>query len=205
MTTHEEKNTKSGLATAGLVLGIIGVCTSFIPIINNLSFIMGIIAVIFGLIAGKKAGKEKVVSTIILGVLTIVFTINAQQELSNSLNDAFSEFNQEMDEMSGNSTEKILENNADVSLGTFQVSNTGYFTESKLDVKVKNKSLEKKSFSIHIEAVDSNGLRIAEDYVYASDLGAGQTQNFETFNLVSSDKINSLKNATFKIVEISMY
>ena len=32
-----EENKKSGLGTAGLVLGIIGVCTSFIPIINNLS------------------------------------------------------------------------------------------------------------------------------------------------------------------------
>ena len=26
---------KSGLATAGLVLGIIGICISFIPIVNN--------------------------------------------------------------------------------------------------------------------------------------------------------------------------
>ena len=57
MSNHEEKNTKSGIATAGLVLGIIGVCTSFMPIINNLSFVMGIIAVILGLIAIKKAGK----------------------------------------------------------------------------------------------------------------------------------------------------
>jgi len=70
---------------------------------------------------------------------------------------------------------------------------------------VKNKSLEKKSFSIHIEAVDSNGSRIADDYVYVNDLGAEQTQNFEAFNFVDSDKVNSLKNATFKIVEISMY
>jgi len=205
MSNHEEKNTKRGIATAGLVLGIIGVCTSFMPIINNLSFIMGIIAVIFGLIAVKKAGKGKIVATIILGVLAIVFTINAQQELSNSIDEAFSEFNQDMDEISGNSTEKILENDAEVVFGTFQVSNTGYFTETKLDVKVKNKSLEKKSFSIHIEAVDSNGSRIADDYVYVNDLGAEQTQNFEAFNFVDSDKVNSLKNATFKIVEISMY
>ena len=31
----EVMSKSSGFATAGLVLGIIGVCTSFIPIINN--------------------------------------------------------------------------------------------------------------------------------------------------------------------------
>lgn len=34
-----ENTKKSGFATAGIVLGIIGICTSFIPIINNLSFL----------------------------------------------------------------------------------------------------------------------------------------------------------------------
>ena len=205
MGNHGEGNQKSGISTAGLVLGIVGVCTSFMPIINNLSFVMGIIAIVFGLIAIKKAGKGKVIATIILGVLAIILTINAQQALTEGLNDAFNEINQGLDEMNGNKTEEILANNVDVTLGKFQVSNNGYFTETKLVVKVKNKSSEKKSFSIHIEAVDSNGSRIDEDYVYANDLGAGQSQNFDTFNLVSSDKINSLKKATFKIVEVTMY
>ena len=40
---------KSGFATAGLVLGIIGICLSFIPILNNASFFLGVLAVIFGL------------------------------------------------------------------------------------------------------------------------------------------------------------
>lgn len=58
MGTHSETQ-KSGLCTAGLVLGIVGVCTSFIPIINNLSFFMGVIAIIFGLVSIKKQVKEK--------------------------------------------------------------------------------------------------------------------------------------------------
>ena len=54
-----ENSQKSGFATSSLVLSIVGVCTSFIPIINNLSFIIGILAIIFGIIAlTKKAGKE---------------------------------------------------------------------------------------------------------------------------------------------------
>lgn len=200
-----EEKKKSGLTTAGLVLGIIGVCTSFIPLINNLSFIMGILAVIFGIVTVKKAEKAKVIATIILGVLAVYFTINAQQNLADDINDAFNGFSEEMNEISGNNTEKILANNVDVTIGDFEVSNDGYFTNSKLIVTVKNKSSEKKSFSIHIEAVDINGARIDEDYVYVSDLGVGQSQSFDTFNLVSSDKVNSLKKATFNIVEVSMH
>ena len=53
---------KSGFATAGLVLGIIGICLSFIPILNNASFFLGVLAVIFGLISLiKKASKGKAI------------------------------------------------------------------------------------------------------------------------------------------------
>lgn len=200
-----EEKKKSGFATAGLVLGIIGVCTSFIPIVNNLSFIMGILAIIFGIIAIKKAGKAKVIVTIILGVLAIYLTYTAQQDLVDGINDAVNDFNQEMDAISGNSTEEILANNVDVNIGEFVVKNNGYYDDTKLTVTVKNKSTERKNFSIHIEAIDENGARIDEDYVYANDLGAGQSQDFETFNLISSDKIKLLKKATFRIVEVSMY
>ena len=34
---------------------------------------------------------------------------------------------------------------------------------------------------------------------------AGQSQSFDIFTYVSSDKLNAMQNATFKIVEASMY
>lgn len=198
---------KSGLGTAGLVLGIIGICTSFIPIINNLSFVMGILAVIFGIIAlVKKDSKGKTITTIIIGILAIVITLNAQKTLSDSLNEAIDTFNSDMDTMSGNKTEEVLANNVDVTIGDFQVIKGQYgMTDTKLKVNVKNKSSESKTFSIQIEAVDSNGSRINQDTIYASNLNAGQSQDFEIFNYVSSDKVEAMKNATFKIVEVSMY
>ena len=115
-----ENTKKSGFATAGLVLGIVGICTSFIPIINNLSFVMGIIAIVFGIIALiKKAGKGKTIAAIILGILTIVITLNAQKDVSDSLNEVSSD----LDKMAGNSTEEILANDVDVILGDFEVEN----------------------------------------------------------------------------------
>ena len=60
MGNHGMQETRSGFGIASLVLGIIGICTSFIPIINNLSFIMGILAFIFAIISlVKKSWKRK--------------------------------------------------------------------------------------------------------------------------------------------------
>ena len=201
MASHAETN-KTGFGTASLVLGIIGICTSFIPIINNLSFVMGILSVVFGIIAfAKKDRKGKVVISIILGILAVVITLNSQKALSDSL-DAVSK---ELDKATGGSTEEILKNDVEVSLGNFEITKGQYSTDTKLVVTVKNKTSETKSFTIQVEAVDTNGSRINQDYVYANNLTAGQSQDIEIFNYVTSDKLEAMKNATFNIVEASMY
>lgn len=194
---------KSGFATASLVLGILGVCTSFIPIVNNASFVLGLIGAILGIIAlVKKASKGQAVAGIILCALAIVITISSQKSLSESLDAA----SKELDKISGNSTEEVLKNDVDVTLGNFEVNEGEYgLTETQLKVNVKNKTSETKSFNIQIEAVDSNGTRIATDYIYANSLTAGQNQEFKVFEYVESEKIDAMKNATFQIVEASVY
>lgn len=194
---------KSGFGTASLVLGIIGVCTSFIPIINNISFVLGLIGAIFAIISLiRKASKGQAIAGVVLCVLAVVITINSQKALSDSLNEVSADLNK----ATGASTEEVLKNDANVELGKFKVTKDSYgITDTKLTVKVTNKTSEKKSFNFHIEAVDANGVRINEDYVYANDLGAGQSQNFDIFTLVTSDKVDAMKKATFKIVEASMY
>ena len=199
--SHSETQ-KSSLCTAGLVLGIVGVCTSFIPIINNLSFFLGVLAVIFGLISIKKANKGKMIATVILGILAIVITLSAQQSLSDSL-DAISE---DLDTASGENTEQVLANDVDITLGNFEVTTDEYgLNNTKLTVSVTNRTDENRSFNIQIEAVDANGNRINQDYIYANNLTAGQSQNFDIFEYVSSDQIETMQNATFNIVEVSTY
>lgn len=202
MVNHEEAN-KSGFATASLVLGIIGICTSFIPIINNLSAILGLIAIVFSIVAlAKKASKGMAIAGIIISVLAIVITINTQKALSEGLD----EVSTNLDKATGSSTEEVLKNDVDVSLGDLEVEKGQYgMTDTKLLVHVKNKTSETKSFNIQVEAVDSTGARINQDYVYANNLGAGQEQDFEIFTYISSDKLEAMQNATFKIVEASMY
>lgn len=194
---------KNGLATASLVLGIIGICTSFIPIINNVSFVLGLIGSLFSIVAlVKKASKGQAIAGIILCILAIIITLNSQKALSDSLN----KVSVDLDKATGASTEEILANDVNVELGDFKVTKGSYgITSTKLTVKLTNKTKEKNSFSLHIEAIDSSGARIDDDYVYASDLSAGQSQSFDIFSYVSSDKLNAMKNATFRIAEASMY
>ncbi|MCI8486333.1 MAG: DUF4190 domain-containing protein [Clostridia bacterium] len=197
-----EQTKKSGFSTAGLVLGIIGICTSIIPIVNNLSFIMGILAFIFGAVAlAKKAGRGKAIAGIILGILTVVVTINMQRIWS----DALDTVSDNLDKATGSKTEQVLQNELDVEIGKFEVDNKNYITTTKLKVKVTNKTTETKSFSVKIEAVDNDGTRIDEDTIYINDLKSGQSQNVEGFNLVTSDKAKQLKNAKFEILEVSAY
>lgn len=193
---------KSGLATAGLVLGIVGICTSFIPIINNASFVLGILSVIFGIISlVKKASKGKAIAALILGVLAVVITLSLQSSWS----DSFDELSNDLDNMSGENTEEVLKN-AEVNIGKFEIVTDEYgFTETKLTVKVTNKTDKKKSFDFEIEAVASDGSRIDIDYIYANDLAAGQSQSFDLFEYVEDEKLQDMKSATFKIIEASMY
>ena len=199
---ENSEKTKSGLCTAGLVLGIIGLCTSFVPIINNASFFMGVIAIIFGLLSIKKASKSKLFVTVIVGILAIAITLSVQKSASDSL-DALSD---DLDKATGNSTEEVLKNDVDVEIGDFEVTTDEYgLNDTKLTVKLTNKTNETKSFDVQIEAVDLNGNRITQEYVYAMNLAAGQSQNFDIFTFISSDEVESMQNATFKVIEASSY
>jgi hypothetical protein len=192
---------KSGLATAALVLGIIGVVLSFIPIINNAAFVLGGLALIFAIIAlAKKRSVAVAIVSLVLAVAAMGITLAMQKAagdaldaVSNSLNDA-----------SGDNTEDILKNDVQVDLGDFTVT-TGDFgvQSSKLEVTVLNKLSDQHSYSIQIEAVGADGARIMDDTVYANNLGANQSQKFEAFTLATSDKYEVLKTATFKIVSVS--
>ena len=198
-----EEKKKSGFATAGLVLGIIGICTSFIPIINNLSFVLALIGIVFGIVSlTKRASKGMATAGIIICILTIIITINSQKALSDSLDTV----SKELDKATGSSTEEVLANDVEVTLGNLEVKKGQYgMTDTKMLVHVKNKTSETKSFNIQVEAVDTTGARINQDYIYANNLGTGQEQDFEIFTYISSDKLEAMQNATFKIVEASMY
>ena len=144
----------------------------------------------------------EIVLAIILVILSVVFATSLFNNISNdiesnipAIGDVFSE------EM----TDKILEKDVDVSFGEFKVTNNEYYSETSLDITVKNKAEEQCTYYITIEAVDANGARIDTDMIYADRLGAGQEIYLKAFEYVDQEKLNQFKNATFKVLEINKY
>ncbi|MBR3226751.1 MAG: DUF4190 and DUF4352 domain-containing protein [Atopobiaceae bacterium] len=82
----------SGLAIAGLVLGIIAAVTSFLPIINNLSFFIalvgGVLAIIalVGALRGHHTAKGLSIAGVVLAVVSIVIVLVTQSAYSAALN-----------------------------------------------------------------------------------------------------------------------
>lgn len=202
--TQEKVVKRSGFGVASLVLGIIGICISFIPIVNYLSFVLGLLALIFGIVSLiKKASKGMAIAGLILGVLAIIVAYNVHIFFSNVLEGVYE--NTIIEERLENNTDRLLENYVGVEIGEFEVTKNEFWTDTSLQVKVTNKTNSIKSFRIQLEAVDNNGDRIDEDYIYVNSLGAGQSQTVEAFVFIPSDMVEKLENATFKVVDVSMY
>lgn len=70
----------NGLATAGFVLGLLGLLSSWIPFLNILGIILGVIGVVLaavGLAKSKEvdAGKGLAIAGIVLGVLAVIIAV----------------------------------------------------------------------------------------------------------------------------------
>lgn len=144
----------------------------------------------------------EIVLAIILVILSVVFATSLFNNISNDIESNIPAIG---DVFSEETTDKILEKDVDVSFGEFKVTNNGYYSETSLDITVKNKAEEQCTYYITIEAVEANGARIDTDMIYADRLGAGQEIYLKAFEYVDQEKLNQFKNATFKVLEINKY
>lgn len=201
-----QKSKSSGFAVAGFVCGLVGIATAFIPVINFSSYILGLLAVIFGIVAlAKKQSVGFSVSALLLGVVSVIMVIVMSFAFVSTVSDAAEEASKSLNNLTGDNTDELLKNTVNVKFGTLTVHNDSFYKTVDLEVTVKNISNERHSFSLEIEAVDNSGNRIAEDVIMVSDLGAGQSVTEKTFTLVSQDKIDQLKTAKFRVMTASMY
>lgn len=202
---------RSGLGTASLVLGIIGLVLSFIPFVGVVGIVLGFIGLALGIPAlvsymkKKKGSLGKAIAGLILSLLAVIIGIAFAVSTFNAADKAVNEINNVVNDATGESTEAILADVLDVSFDTFKTDGNQYYEGGSLKVTVSNKSNEKFSGSIGVEALDSAGTRIETDTVYINDLAAGQSLSEEIFKLVGSDKYSQMRSATFKAYSISKY
>lgn len=205
---------KSGLAIAGLIIAIFAILGSWAPILNNISFFLAIIALVLGVIGlmsikkGKRVGQGLAVATIIIAIISGVIVLSTQSFYGKAIDDASKSLKESVNDYDGTNTDKLLKNNVDVTIGKFvfnpgENSEYSYDDTTELPVTIKNKSSEKSSYSVKIEAVDADGNRVADDTIYVSDLKSGQSVSEKAFEYVESGKLEALKTATFKVLEVT--
>ncbi len=204
----------SGLAISGFIIAILALLGAWVPIVNNVSFFFAVIALIFGIIGfrsikkGKRVGQGLATATIIISIIAGVVVLATQAFYSKAIDEVSESVSETFNDYDGTNTDKLLETTVDVTLGEFvfdpgEEAEYTYDDTTKLPVTIKNKSSEKASFSVKIEAVDADGNRIADDTIYVSDLNPGQSQTENAFEYVESGKLEAIKAATFKIVSVS--
>lgn len=207
--SKDKTERKSGLAIAGFIIAILAILGSAIPIFNNISFLFAVVSLIFGVIGliaikkGKRVGQGLAIATIILSILTFVVVLATQSFYGKVAEDVGNSVNESMNDFDGTNTDKLLETSVDVTIGKFAATSDGYIDSTELPVAIKNKASEKASYTVKIEAVDADGTRIADDTLYATDLNAGQSVSEKAFTFVESGRVEVLKTATFKILEVS--
>ena len=72
----DKKTESTGLYTAGMVCGIIGVVLAFIPLFTWAAYVLSILALIFGIIGlVRKVKTGKALAATILGAVALVVSI----------------------------------------------------------------------------------------------------------------------------------
>lgn len=121
---------KSGLAIAGLVLGIVAVATSFMPIINNASFFIGIVGLVLGTVGlvqtrkGTKSGKGLSIAAIVLNVVACIAVIASQAFYSSVIDEAFSTSSASVVSSSSTTSSSSMDSNATASSASSSSAST---------------------------------------------------------------------------------
>ena len=206
------KNDNNPMITAGFILGIVGIVLSFIPFINFMAFVMGILALIFGVVGvNKRIGGSQAIASVVLGAITLFITIGMYVIVARmavwglaSTSRIFNRVANVADSMSGKKTDKLLSASVDVKIGKLRQT-TNQYGEQTMSVPVSVRNLESRemSYSIWIDAYDTNGNKIASDVVRVINLDSKRVQDVDVFQHMDNETQEALKNATFKVTRVS--
>lgn len=162
---------KSGLATAGMVLGIIAVPGAWIPFLNVVSIILGVLALIFGLVAlAKKRGGGKAIAAVVLGAFAVIVGIYMTVAAGNAINNAVQESNTAQAEKKAALTLDdgwTLDNS-----NPYMTKVTGYVSNSS------DKAIDG-YIQITFSALDANGANVGDCLANANTVDANGKWKFE--------------------------
>lgn len=204
----------NAMAVTGFVIALVGFLLCLIPVVNFFAIVLCVVGFALAIVGLVKAGKGAprkglAIAGIVLAVLgsvggavsAIVYGVMADAAVQ-SLDEA----SDDLDKMTGDATEQVLADEVSVEIGDFAVDEDEYgLVTTALPVTLTNTSEETQSFDVTIEAVDESGNRITNDVAYVSELRAGQSDEVDLFQFVEENDLDAMKDATFEVVEASVY
>jgi hypothetical protein len=172
----------NGLATAALVLGIIGVLFGLIPLTAFVAIILGVLALIFGLVGRSKQTKRTMatwgaalgLASIILAIIGFVILANAVDDVD----DAFQDFDNQV-------AEEGQRELADVDLTSCDVDNT--LNTMVATLHVTNNSSERSEYAIDVVFNDeANGNQLGTGFAIVNNLDPDQETDVDADSLESA-------------------
>lgn len=189
---YQEPLARSGMAVAGLVLGVVALATSFLPIVNNLSFIIalvGLVLAIVGTVAtvrGKKRGKGMAIASVVLNALALIIVLATQSMYSAAIDEAIVSSEEVAVEAPAASLEaepagdapeeeEYIIENVEMTADEFSTTISGTLTNAT-DKQVGYIQL---SYTLY----DADGAQIGTAFANTSNLDAGGVWKFEAVGL----------------------
>ena len=185
----EQAKGTSGMAIAGLVLGILAAVSSWIPIVNNLSFILGAIGLILsivgvvGTVRGKRAGKGLAIAALVINLVACGIVLAMQSAMSAAIDDATSgmvsteNVSVQPEDAAADAPVPTADDPAyaitDVQMtgDDYSVTISGTFTN--------NSDAEVSYVQVSYRLLDAEGAQIGTAYANTNNLPAGGTWKFE--------------------------
>lgn len=148
----------------------------------------------------KKSSKGLIIGLVVAAVVIVLAVFVAPvvffAKMTGDINDTISQG-------TGGQTEQILEDELEVTFGKFVRTDTEYRKDGKLPVTFRNKGSERTSFYVQIEAIDSDGDRIAEDTASVTSLAGGQSTTEDLFTF--SENVEDIQGAEFRVASVSKH
>lgn len=185
----EQAKGTSGMAIAGLVLGILAAVSSWIPIVNNLSFILGAIGLILsivgvvGTVRGNRTGKGLAIAALVINLVACGIVLAMQSAMSAAIDDATSgmvsteNVSVQPEDAAADAPAPTADDPAyaitDVQMtgDDYSVTISGTFTN--------NSDAEVSYVQVSYRLLDAEGAQIGTAYANTNNLPAGGTWKFE--------------------------
>ena len=198
----EQQAPRSIAAIVALVLGIIALLSSWVPIINNLSFIFALVGAVFAVVGlvvtlrGKKSGRGLAIASVVVNVAAVAIVLATQSAYSAAIDEAASSTVQTSDGASA-AAPAAGETTSAEPADKYSIDGeelTGDAYSCKISGVYTNKADKDLSYvQVSYNLFDADGNQIGTALANTNNLADGGTWKFEAFGSAAVDQVASYK------------